>query len=166
MLHAFMAVVMAGCLPSAETVLPTRTNPGVEVTKKESFIVGQFLITGNGQCTSYIFDDLIKDLLRLYAGQTRTRSDLRAAEMRLAPLILLGVSTRVTLVDFDCDDCATEVRDILVDIQETPNFQFVSWMYYVAPSLLEAVKSRLSHTEGEEMRGRARLKSSDRHSNP
>jgi hypothetical protein len=140
---------MAGCVPSAEAVVPSRANAAAEIGKKNSFIVGEFFISGNGPCTFYVFDDLLKDLLQLYSGQTCTRLDLFAAQMRLAPLTLLGVSARVTLVDFDCDDddYDNEVKTIRVDVQETPNFQVVSWMYYIAPSCLEAVKSRLSLNE-------------------
>jgi hypothetical protein len=91
--------------------------------------VGQIFIIGN----DVTYQSAFMDRLGLFAGDSLTEVNLRAAEWRLLPLCLLGITCSVTTIERDSDE---EYADILVSAKESLFTQVAGRSYNAAYSLL------------------------------
>jgi len=86
--------------------------------------VGYIYIVGN----DVTYQNAFLDRLGLYCGASVTQADLRAAERRLIPLRLLGITCSVTTMKREDDD---EYADILVNASESAFTQVAGRAYNV-----------------------------------
>jgi hypothetical protein len=137
--------------PKVEEFTKPEVRPGWDVHELEGILrwlkpgksqtdrptrVGYIYIIGNDTTSHSAFTDR----LGLYAGQELTQANLRAAERRLMPLILLGVQCSVTALDRDGDE---EYKDVMVRAKESPVTRVAGPIYNAASKRLGILRESL-----------------------